>query len=122
MGHRANWWRLSVALLLLAACGENQSGDGAKAPGLKTDAAVEVPGPEIERLPASVADHTFKSFYAWRYYAPNGTFENSDGYLITTGHWWMKDGEVCAKFDVGGGKPLCSRPDFSKLTPGRSPE
>jgi len=122
MGHRANWSRLSfVALLLLAAaCGNKQSEDGAKAPEQKTDAAVEVGGLEIERSPASVADHTFKSYYAWRYYAPDGTFENGDGYTIKTGHWWMKDGEVCAQFDVGMAKPLCSKPDFSRLTPGRN--
>jgi hypothetical protein len=123
MGHRANRWRLFVAVLLLAAaCEKNSSGDGAKAPGQKTDTALEIGGPEIERSPASVADHTFKSYYAWRYYAPNGTFENGDGYTIKTGHWWMKDGEVCAQFDFGGAKPLCSKPDFSRLTPGRSPE
>lgn len=125
MSHRANWWRLFLALLLLAAaaCGKNQPGDNTKAPGQKTDAAVEIAGPENESLPASVADHTFKTYYAWRYYAPNGTFENSDVYgTITTGHWWMKDGEVCAKFDAGGAKPLCSEPDYSALTPGRSPE
>jgi hypothetical protein len=122
MGYRANWWRSFVALLLLAAaaCGKIETGDGAKAPGQETDAAVEAGGPEIESLPASVADHTFKSYYAWRYYAPNGTFEDSDVYgTTTTGRWWTKDGEVCAQFDSGGARPLCSRPDYSRLTPGR---
>jgi hypothetical protein len=99
-----------------------ESNDGAQTPDQKADAAVEIDGPEIARLPASVADHTFKSYYAWRYYAPNGTFEHSDGYgTIKTGRWWMKDGEVCAQFDFAGAKPLCSKPDFSRLTPGRSP-
>lgn len=125
MGHRANGWRLFVVLLLLAAaaCGKNQAGDAANAPTQKTDEPVEAAGPESESLPASIADHTFKTYYAWRYYAPNGTFENSDVYgTIAHGHWWMKGDEVCAQFDEGGAKPLCAKPDYSALTPGRSPE
>ena len=109
-------------LLAAAACGRNPPDESAKAPSQKSGGAVEITGPENESVPASVADRTFKSYYAWRYYAPNGTFENGDGYTIRTGHWWMKDGEVCAQFDSGGAKPLCSKPDYSMMTPGRSPE
>jgi hypothetical protein len=108
-------------LLAAAACERNPPGDSAQAPSQKSAAAVEITGPEYDSLPASVADHTFKSYYAWRYYAPNGTFENGDGWTITTGRWWMKDGEVCAQFDYARAKPLCSRPDTSRLTPGRNP-
>jgi len=133
MGHRmsgrTNGWtngrKLFLALLLLAAaaCGKNQPGDGAEAPGQKTDAVVELGGPEQESAPASVADHTFKTYYAWRYYAADGTFEDSDVYgNMRTGRWWMKDGEVCAQFDMPRANPLCSKPDFAKLTPGRVPE
>ncbi len=101
--------------------GPIESGDAAKASDQKTDAATQVGGPEIERLPASVAGYTFKSYFAWRYYAPDGTFENSDGYTITTGRWWMQDGEVCSQFDSEGAKALCTKPDYSKMTRGRSP-
>jgi len=110
-------------LLATAACGRNPQSVSAEAPSQKSGGVeYDISGPENERLPASVADHTFKSYYAWRYYAPDGTFENGDGFTTKTGRWWMKDGEVCAQFDSGGAKPLCSKPDYSMMRPGRSPE
>jgi hypothetical protein len=122
MNHRRNWRRVILAMLLAtAACGRNPASVSAEAPSQKAVAAGDITGPEKESLPASVADRTFKSYYAWRYYAPNGTFENGDGYTIKTGRWWMKDGEVCAQFDSGGAKPLCSKPDYSMMRSGRRP-
>jgi len=122
MDRRGNWWRLLLAMMLLtAACERNPPSGSADASSQKSVSADEIVGPENGSLRALVADHTFKSYYAWRYYAPDGTFENGDGFTIKTGRWWMKDDKVCAQFDFEGAKPLCWKPDYSKLTPGRSP-
>ena len=69
----------------------------------------------------AVSDHTFASYYAWRYYAPDGTFIDSDVYgKKSSGTWWIKDREVCVLFNFNRSSTLCARPDLSKFKPGKA--